>query len=85
SASAHGPAQLVAARRAGAGLVFLSPVFPTLSHPGARVLGARGFAALARRAGPLKPCALGGITRRRLAALGPGCAGIGGIELFLGP
>jgi thiamine-phosphate pyrophosphorylase len=85
SASAHGAAQLVAARRAGADLAFLSPVFSTHSHPGARTLGARGFAALARRAGPVKPFALGGVSPRRLAVLGPRCAGLGGIELFLKP
>jgi thiamine-phosphate pyrophosphorylase len=35
TASAHGVAELVAARRAGVALVFLSPAFATLSHPGA--------------------------------------------------
>jgi thiamine-phosphate pyrophosphorylase len=38
TASAHGVAELRRARLAGA-LAFLSPVFPTLSHPGAAVLG----------------------------------------------
>jgi len=83
TASVHSAAQLTAARRAGADLAFLSPVFSTPSHPGAATLGARGFAGLARRAGQVKPAALGGITPSRLPALGAFCAGLGAIELFL--
>ena len=36
TSSAHGRADLLRAHRAGAGLAFLSPAFPTLSHPGRR-------------------------------------------------
>ncbi|MBW4093106.1 MAG: thiamine phosphate synthase [Proteobacteria bacterium] len=59
TSSAHGGADLRRARRAGADLVFLSPVFPTASHPGAPALGPLRWAALARggAAG-----ALGGVT-----------------------
>ena len=69
---AHNARELVAARRAGACAVFLSPVFSTRSHPGARVLGALKFGLLAHRAG-LPVLALGGMNARRgrrLRALG---------------
>jgi thiamine-phosphate pyrophosphorylase len=57
---------------ARADLLFLSPLFPTRSHPGARILGRVRFAALARKAG-MPVIALGGIGRhevRGLATLG---------------
>lgn len=44
----HDAREAVAARRAGAAVVFLSPLFPTRSHPGGRALGAMRFSALAR-------------------------------------
>ncbi len=78
TASAHDRAELVRARRAGADLVFLSPAFPTASHPGAPALGPVRWAALARGAG-LPVIALGGVCGRRLRALGPSCAGGGAI------
>jgi thiamine-phosphate pyrophosphorylase len=56
------------ARVAGADLVFLAPVFPTASHPGARTLGPVRWTRLARVA-DLRIAALGGIdgaTVRRL-------------------
>jgi len=78
TAPAHDARALLAARRSGADLVFLSPVFATRSHPGARVLGPVRFGLLARRGG--KVAALGGMDGRRarkLAALGSyGWAGI---------
>ncbi|HEY0418413.1 MAG TPA: thiamine phosphate synthase [Acetobacteraceae bacterium] len=67
TSSAHGVADLLRAERGGA-LPFLSPVFPTASHPGLRALGVLRWAAHARRAG--RPvAALGGVdgsTVRRL-------------------
>ena len=60
TSSAHTPADLRRARRAGADLVFLSPAFPTATHPGAPALGAVRWAALAGRA-RLPVAALGGI------------------------
>jgi thiamine-phosphate pyrophosphorylase len=60
SAPAHDLAGLRAAERAGADFVFLSPVFPTRSHPGALALGPRRFDALAR-ASRLPVIALGGM------------------------
>jgi thiamine-phosphate pyrophosphorylase len=65
--AAHGPAALARARRMGADLALLSPLFPTASHPGARALGTVRFARFARSAG-LPVAALGGVTAPRVTA-----------------
>jgi thiamine-phosphate pyrophosphorylase len=79
TAAAHGFAALVRARRAGADVVLVSPVFPTASHPGRECLGPVRFARLGARAG--RPVfALGGIgpqSARRLR--GSRCAGFAAI------
>ena len=79
SAPVHDQAQIRAAERNGADLLFLSPAFATSSHPGARTLGLARFAWLARRT-VLPVIALGGMTPargRRLASFGAyGWAGI---------
>lgn len=67
TAAAHGRAGLARARRMGADLALLSPLFPTASHPGARPLGTVRFARLARQAG-VPVAALGGLTGARVAA-----------------
>lgn len=67
-ATAHDGDGLVAARRAGADGVFLSPVFPTRSHPGARPLGIHGFHVLAQQS-PVPVIALGGMTKARAREL----------------
>jgi thiamine-phosphate pyrophosphorylase len=72
SAPVHDQAQIRAAERAGAALLFLSPVFATRSHPDARPLGLARFAWLARRTA-LPVIALGGMDPargRRLASFG---------------
>jgi thiamine-phosphate pyrophosphorylase len=77
TSSAHGVADLVRARRSGAGLAFLSPTFPTASHPGAPALGPLRWGLAARHAG--KAAALGGVdggSVRRLPAI---CRAIGAI------
>ena len=79
TASAHGRAQLIAAARAGADLVFLSPAFATASHPGTRPLGPVRWAGMARSS-PIPVMGLGGITGRAQYRLGASCAGIGAIE-----
>jgi thiamine-phosphate pyrophosphorylase len=58
TSSAHGAADLRRARLAGAEAVFLSPAFPTASHPGGRALGAVRWAALARGAAPTRASAV---------------------------
>jgi len=68
SASAHNLAEIEAAEAAGAALIFVSPVFPTRSHPDAITLGADGFAQLARRT-RLAAIALGGMDEARFATL----------------
>jgi thiamine-phosphate pyrophosphorylase len=78
TASAHDPASLRRATRAGAGLVFLSPAFPTVSHPGLPALGAVRWVAAARRS-RVPVLALGGMKGASLRALGKYCAGVGAI------
>ncbi|HTW28096.1 MAG TPA: thiamine phosphate synthase [Acetobacteraceae bacterium] len=78
TSSAHGRAELVRARRAGADAAFLSPVFPTASHPGAASLGPVRWSALARRA-CLPVMALGGVAGRSIRALPRHAAGAGAI------
>lgn len=69
-ATAHDRAELVAAARARADLVLLSPVFPTRSHSGGRTLGPVRFGLLAR--GSRVPViALGGMTPERARRLQP--------------
>lgn len=69
------------ARRAGADGVFISPLHPTRSHPGAPALGRAAWLRLARLAGG-QAIALGGMTAARARALnrasglGPGWAAI---------
>lgn len=78
TSSAHGVAACRRAARAGARLVFLSPVFPTASHPGAPALGPLRWAALARHA-PGHAAALGGVSGRNLRRLARACRAAGAI------
>lgn len=82
TASAHAVPELRRAERAGAMLVFVSPVFATRSHPGARTLGPLRLATLVR-ASRLPVVALGGMTHRnwrRVRATGAhGWAAIDGL------
>ncbi len=80
TAAAHSPLALSAARRLGADVALLSPVFPTGSHPGAPVIGAVRFRLWARASG-LAVVALGGVTAvtaRAVAGWAAGLAAIGG-------
>ncbi|MGK6322773.1 thiamine phosphate synthase [Sphingomonas sp. DT-51] len=83
---AHSRREAVAAVRAGAAIVFVSPVFATRSHLGARGLGACRAALIARGL-PVRAIALGGIDesryRRRLRALG--FAGFAAIDAWTFP
>ncbi|NMJ40982.1 thiamine phosphate synthase [Roseomonas sp. JC162] len=84
--AAHGSARAAArVRRLRPDVVFLSPLFPTASHPGAPALGPlrwlRAAAAL-RRAATAGVVALGGIgarTARRVPRRAAGVAAIGGL------
>lgn len=83
TASVHDHAELTAAKKAGAKLLFISPVFATASHPGGGTLGALRWLSLARRAAPAKPAPLGGIDGARARSLGKFCSVAAGIEAFL--
>lgn len=84
TASAHSGRELHAAFQAGADVVFLSPVFPTESHPGAATLGILGFA-LARRGATGKVVALGGMNRQRARWLRrAGADGFAAISAWIG-
>ena len=85
TSSAHHPADLIRARRNGANLAFLSPVFPTASHPGEPTLGAARWTRLARSASlaasmvaSLPIGALGGIDGHNIKRLG-WCRAVGAI------
>jgi thiamine-phosphate pyrophosphorylase len=82
TASAHSRREAIAAFRAGADLVFLSPVFATRSHPGASTLGPVRFG-LAARGLPGPVIALGGLNAARARRLAPlGAAGHAGIDCW---
>ena len=68
-AAAHDAAELAIANRHGADGVFLSPVFPTRSHPGAPTLGKAAFLGLAASS-DAPVIALGGMDAEKAAELG---------------
>lgn len=80
SASAHDLLELKKAERSGASLVFLSPVFPTRSHPEARPLGPVRLGLIAGQA-RIPVIALGGMDRRRARGL-PHIYGWAGIDAW---
>jgi len=79
--SAHNRRELIRAINRRTDLIFLSPVFPTRSHPGARTLGRFRFRAIAQ-ASPVPVIALGGMDARR--AQGLGAYGWAGIDAWSG-
>ncbi|HEY9581228.1 MAG TPA: thiamine phosphate synthase [Rhizorhapis sp.] len=68
TAPAHDVPELRKAERTNADLLFISPVFPTRSHPNGRTLGPLRFGLL-RQQTPKVVIALGGINRRRAKRL----------------
>ncbi len=84
SAPAHDLREIRRAERSGADLIFLSPVFPTRSHPGAAPLGRVRFALLARQT-RLPIIALGGMNAKRARSLtGLGIYGWAAIDAWSG-
>lgn len=81
SASAHDLRELKTAERSGAKLVFLSPAFPTRSHPGRRALGPVRFGLIARQA-RIPVIALGGVDARTARRL-PHIYGWAGIDAWI--
>jgi thiamine-phosphate pyrophosphorylase len=83
SFAVHDSSQLRRAAARGASALFVSPVFPTRSHPGARPLGTMRTAALVRLAGRMPVFGLGGMTVQRFEAWrGLGLAGWAGIDAW---
>lgn len=70
TAPTHDRREAIAAQRAGAQALFVSPVFPTRSHPGAPALGRVRFGLLVRRL-DVPVIALGGMDARRARSLRP--------------
>lgn len=68
TAPVHSIRQRIRAERYGARLIFVSPVFPTASHPGAAALGRVKFGLLVRES-KVPVIALGGMTYRRARSL----------------
>jgi thiamine-phosphate pyrophosphorylase len=66
--AAHSRAQAMAGKRAGADAVFVSPVYPTRSHPGAEALGPARSAMIAHGLA-IPIIALGGMDPARFRAL----------------
>jgi thiamine-phosphate pyrophosphorylase len=82
SVSVHSRAEIRAAERAGAALLFLAPVFPTRSHPGAEGLGLAAFAHLAHRT-ELPVIALGGVSREHAGkVMGLGAYGWAAVDAW---
>ncbi len=79
TSSAHNFSELRRAKLAGAEIVFLSPAFPTPTHPGAVSLGALRWVGLARRFEGLKLYCLGGVSGENIRLLGRFVAGAGAI------
>jgi thiamine-phosphate pyrophosphorylase len=78
----HSRREAIAAIRVGADALFVSPVFPTRSHPGAGALGRVRFGLLTRGLG-VPVIALGGVDARRARSLGAlGIHGWAGIDAW---
>lgn len=83
--AAHDRAEIVAAGRSGADAVFVSPMFATRSHVGARGMGVVWFGLLVRGA-QVPVIALGGMNARRARRLrAMGVYGWAGIDAWLAP
>jgi thiamine-phosphate pyrophosphorylase len=81
TASAHDRREAVRAVRDGADAVFVSPVFATRSHPGARALGRVRFGLIVRDLG-VPVIALGGMDARRARTLPGSVYGWAGIDAW---
>ena len=84
TSSAHDRISLLRAKRAGAGAVFLSPLFPTSSHPNAPALGPLRWCGIARRGRALgcrmEIYVLGGVNGRTVRRIPGRAGGAGAIE-----
>lgn len=81
----HNRQEIIAAERAGAALLLLSPVFPTRSHPGAKTLRPLGFGQLIRTT-QIPVIALGGMAPNRFKRLESfGARGWAAIDAWIKP
>lgn len=89
TSSAHSVAEMRRAARAGALLAFLSPAFPTASHPGAPGLGPLRWGTMARRLPSggtgMRLGALGGVDGASIWRLPAGCCRAAGAITALSP
>lgn len=81
SLSVHNEEEARKARARGAAVVFVSPVFPTRSHPDAPALGIREACRLADLAG-CPAIALGGMDADRFQSIDAVFHGFGGIDCW---
>jgi thiamine-phosphate pyrophosphorylase len=83
SRSAHSLEEAKAARDADTSLIFLSPIFPTRSHPGENALSREAARQIVADC-PIPVIALGGMNRARFARLEQdGFYGWAGIDAWL--
>jgi len=84
SISCHSYKSFLRAERLKPDLIFISPIFPTASHTGAKVLGLRYLAKIAVKNRKRLPIyALGGVNFQNLKSLAKlGIAGFGAINFF---
>lgn len=83
TAPVHSRREAIAAIRAGAALLLVSPIHPTRSHPGARALGPIRLGLMIRDL-DAPVIALGGMNERRWRALRPlGVHGWAGIDAWM--
>jgi thiamine-phosphate pyrophosphorylase len=71
SAPVHNTCEIARVKLSCPDLLFVSPLFLTNSHPGARPLGLLAFHRLVKMAGPANIIALGGMNRRNAPMLCP--------------
>lgn len=82
TASCHSTLEMERAAQLGATIAFLSPAFPTDSHPGKAHLGSRQFQKTAAAA-PIPVMGLGGVDATNAARIaGPNVVGFGAIGAF---
>ncbi len=85
TAPVHSPKEIARGKRIKADLLFLSPMFSTTSHKGARPLGRYRFMALASSCQATPVIALGGLNKQRGQSLNARCIyGWAGIDAFRG-
>ncbi len=89
TSSAHDWISLLRAKRNGAEVVFLSPLFPTASHPDAPALGPLRWSKIARRGTALghrtRVYALGGVNGSSARRVPGAAGGAGAIGAAVGP